>query len=50
VRFESDEATRHRLIRLIFCHAPHNIAIKAHPLRAFGQLMRMAGFAIFPPR
>ncbi len=50
VRFESDEATRHRLIRLIFCHAPHNIATKANPLRAFGQLMRMAGIAIFPPR
>lgn len=50
VRFEPDEATRHRLIKLIFCHAPHNIAIKAHPLRAFAQLMRMAGIALFPPR
>lgn len=50
VRFRSDEATRHRLIKLIFCHAPHNIAIKANPLRAFAQLMRMAGVALFPPR
>lgn len=50
VRFKSDEATRHRLIKLIFCHAPHNIAIKANPLRAFAQLMRMAGIALFPPR
>ncbi|MFC4527085.1 glycosyltransferase [Dyella halodurans] len=50
VRFQPDEATRHRLIKLIFCHAPHNIAVKARPLRAFAQLMRMAGFALFPPR
>jgi cellulose synthase (UDP-forming) len=50
VRFDADEATRHHLIKLIFCHAPHNIATKAHPLRAFAQLMRLAGLVIFPPR
>ncbi|RUL78868.1 glycosyltransferase [Dyella choica] len=50
VRFKPNEATRHLLIKLIFCHAPHNIAVKARPLRAFAQLMRMAGFALFPPR
>jgi cellulose synthase (UDP-forming) len=43
VEFKPNEATRHRLIELIFCQAPHNIAVKARPLRAFAQLMRMAG-------
>jgi cellulose synthase (UDP-forming) len=50
VQFEPDEATRHRLIKLIFCQAPHNMAVKAHPLRAFVQLMRTAGVSIFPSR
>ncbi|QRN55747.1 glycosyltransferase [Dyella caseinilytica] len=50
VQFEPDEATRHRLIRLIFCQTPHNIAIKARPLRAFAQLLRMAGVTASPPR
>ena len=50
VQFDPDEATRHRLIRMIFCQTPHNIAVKARPLRAFVQLMRMAGLSILPPR
>lgn len=50
VRFEPDEAMRHRLITLIFCQTPHNIAVRARPLRAFAQLMRMAGISIFPSR
>jgi cellulose synthase (UDP-forming) len=50
VAFKPNEATRHRLIKLIFCQAPHNIAVKARPLRAFAQLMRMAGISILPPR
>jgi cellulose synthase (UDP-forming) len=50
VQFKPDEATRHRLIKLIFCQAPHNIAVKAHPLRAFAQLLRMAGVSLPPPR
>ncbi|RDS85314.1 glycosyltransferase [Dyella psychrodurans] len=49
VQFEPNEAMRHRLIRLIFCHTPHNIAVKARPLRAFAQLMRAAGVSL-PPR
>jgi cellulose synthase (UDP-forming) len=50
VQFELDEATRHCLIRLIFCQTPHNIAVKARPLRAFTQLLRMAGVNAPPPR
>lgn len=50
VQFEADEATRHRLIRLIFCQTPHNIAVRARPLRAFAQLLRMAGLTAPPPR
>ena len=50
LQFESNEATRHRLIALIFCQTPHNIAIKASPLRAFAQLARLAGVAIPPLR
>ncbi len=49
VQFESNEALRHRLIELIFSQAPHNIAIKARPLRAFLRLARLAGLPI-PPR
>ncbi len=50
VEFEASEAMRHRLIALIFCKTPHNIAIKASPLRAFAQLARLAGVAIPPSR
>ncbi|WP_049621757.1 glycosyltransferase [Frateuria defendens] len=50
VRFRADEATRHRLIERIFCNAPHNIAVKAKPLRALGQFMRLAGLAVRPTR
>lgn len=49
VHFEADEALRHRLIALIFSQAPHNIATKARPLRAFLQLVRLAGLSS-PPR
>lgn len=49
VRFETDETLRHRLIALIFSQAPHNIAVKARPLRAFLQLVRLAGLS-HPPR
>jgi cellulose synthase (UDP-forming) len=49
VRFEADETLRHRLIALIFSQAPHNIAVKARPLRAFLQLVRLAGLP-HPPR
>jgi cellulose synthase (UDP-forming) len=50
VHFETDETLRHRLIALIFSQAPHNIAIKARPLRAFVQLARLAGFSAPPSR
>jgi len=43
LHFETDETLRHRLIALIFSQAPHNIAVKARPLRAFLQLVRAAG-------
>jgi cellulose synthase (UDP-forming) len=45
VRFEATEAMRHRMIELIFCNAPHNIAVKARPLRALGQFLHLAGLA-----
>lgn len=48
VQFRPDEATRQRLIELIFCEAPHNIAPRARPLRALGQFMRLAGFTVRP--
>lgn len=50
VQFDANEATRHRLIRLIFCNTPHNIAVKARPLQAFGQFLRLAGFVWRPTR
>ncbi|MHA6204387.1 glycosyltransferase family 2 protein [Dyella soli] len=50
VRFETDESMRHRLIALIFSQAPHNIPVKARPLRAFLQLARLAGISPAPPR
>jgi hypothetical protein len=33
------------MIELIFCNAPHNIAVKARPLRALGQFLHLAGLA-----
>jgi len=45
VEFETNETQRHRLIELIFSRAPHNIAIKARPLRAFMRLARLAGLS-----
>lgn len=48
VQFRADEATRHRLIRLIFCHAPHNIAAEARPMRALWQFLHQAGLSFRP--
>jgi cellulose synthase (UDP-forming) len=50
VAFEPTEAMRHRLIEAIFCDAPHNIAVKAKPMRALGQFMRLAGLTLRPTR
>lgn len=50
VHFETSEALRHRLIELIFSKAPHNIAVKAHPLRAYLQLARAAAVSTPPLR
>lgn len=48
VQFAMDEPTRHRMIQLLFCHAPHNIAARAHPLRAIAQFVRLAGLRVRP--
>jgi cellulose synthase (UDP-forming) len=50
VQFETNETLRHRLIERIFGHAPHNIATKARPLRAFLSLARLSGLPVPPSR
>ncbi|RDJ00167.1 glycosyltransferase [Dyella solisilvae] len=50
VHFDADETLRHRLIALIFSQAPNNIPTKARPLRAFRQLLRLAGLPLSSTR